>query len=243
MLGWKFGSGFRNYTKMQELGRYRALYMRVADSYGDGEAQRLSVLAVDSAAPVLVGAPFASQATPHSIVSPGAGALDGVGQLVPHEHPLLLEGGAALDIVAPPAEALEFVRNGGAAPAASAAQVAAPAASAAQPATPAASAVQAVVAGSSQASGFIVSRSAPTAPAPPLLASVQQLDEQVEVRGVCDGCGQNVMSNDEGRLREGSQYYHEQCVKGLCGGCGQIVHANADRDRISGVYWHHDCLG
>ena len=98
-------------------------------------------------------------------------------------------------------------------------------------------------AGGSQASGFIVSRSAPAAPAAPVLASVQQLDEQAEVRGVCDGCGQNVMSNDEGRKREGSKYYHELCVKGLCGGCGRILHANADRDRISGVYWHHDCLG
>jgi hypothetical protein len=50
------------------------------------------------------------------------------------------------------------------------------------------------------------------------------------------------MSNDEGRKREGSKYYHEQCVKGLCGGCGRIVHANADRGQISGVYWHRDCL-
>ena len=122
-------------------------------------------------------------------------------------------------------------------PAASAA-----AASAAQAASPAASAAQAVAAGSSQASGFIVSRSAPAAPAAPVLASVQQLDEPVEVRGVCDGCGQNVMSNDEGRKREGSKYDHEQCVKGLCGGCGRIVHANADRGSISGVYWHRDCL-
>ena len=122
-------------------------------------------------------------------------------------------------------------------PAASAA-----AASAAQAAAPAASAAQAAAAGSSQGSGFIVSRSAPAAPAAPVLASVEQLDEQVEVRGVCDGCGQSVMSNDEGRKREGSKYYHEQCVKGLCGGCGRIVHANADRGQISGVYWHRDCL-
>jgi hypothetical protein len=50
------------------------------------------------------------------------------------------------------------------------------------------------------------------------------------------------MSNDEGRKREGSKYYHEQCVKGLCGGCGRIVHASADRGSISGVYWHRDCL-
>ena len=116
------------------------------------------------------------------------------------------------------------------------------AASAAHAAAPAAITAQAVAAGSSQASGFIVSRSAPAAPAAPVLASVQQLDEQVEVRGVCDGCGQNVMSNDEGRKREGSKYYHEQCVKGLCGGCGLIVHASADRGSISGVYWHRDCL-
>jgi hypothetical protein len=119
---------------------------------------------------------------------------------------------------------------------------AAAAASSAQAAAPAASAAQAVAAGSSQDSGFIVSRSAPAAPAAPVLASVQQLDEQVEVRGVCDGCGQNVMSNDEGRKREGSKYYHEQCVKGLCGGCGRIVHATADRARISGMYWHRDCM-
>ncbi len=123
-----------------------------------------------------------------------------------------------------------------------AAAAAAAASSAAHAAAPAASAAQAVAVGSSQAGGFIVSRSAPAAPAAPVLASVQQLDEQVEVRGVCDGCGQSVMSNDEGRKREGSKYYHEQCVKGLCGGCGRIVHATADRARISDVYWHHDCL-
>ena len=125
--------------------------------------------------------------------------------------------------------------------------VAEPAAAAANPsasqaAAPAASAAQAVAAGSSQASGFIVSRSAPATPAAPVLASVQQLDEPVEVRGVCDGCGQNVMSNDEGRKREGRKYYHEDCIKGLCGGCGRIVHADADRVRLSGVYWHSDCL-
>ena len=119
---------------------------------------------------------------------------------------------------------------------------AAAAASASHAASPAGSAAQAVAAGSSQASGFIVSRSAPAAPAAPVLASIQQLDEQVEVRGVCDGCGQSVMSNDEGRKREGSKYYHEQCVKGLCGGCGRIVHATADRARISGVYWHGNCM-
>jgi hypothetical protein len=37
------------------------------------------------------------------------------------------------------------------------------------------------------------------------------------------------MSNDEGRKREGSKYYHEQCVKEMCGGCGRITHADAER--------------
>ena len=129
-----------------------------------------------------------------------------------------------------------------AAPAAVMAQVSAPAASVAQVSAPAASAAQAVAAGSSQASGFILSRSAPAAPAAPVLASVQQLDEQVEVRGVCDGCGQNVMSNDEGRKREGDNYYHADCVRGQCGGCGRVVHTKSARASIRGVYWHAECL-
>ena len=96
-------------------------------------------------------------------------------------------------------------------------------------------------AGSSQGSGFIVSRSAPAAPAAPVLASVQQLDEQVEVRGVCDGCGQNVMSDDEGRHREGNKYYHSNCIKGMCGHCNKIVHANAERVSQADMYWHREC--
>jgi hypothetical protein len=67
------------------------------------------------------------------------------------------------------------------------------------------------------------------------------VSEPIEVRGVCDGCGQNVLSSDEGRKREGSNYFHEQCVKGLCGGCGRIVHANSGRTRVSDVYWHIEC--
>ena len=118
------------------------------------------------------------------------------------------------------------------------------AASASQAAAPAASVSQAVAAGSSQGGGFVVSRSAPPAPAAPVLANIQQLgaEDDMDIRGVCDGCGQNVTGNDDGRLRDGSKYYHEQCVKGLCGGCGRIVHANADRGKIAGVYWHRDCL-
>jgi hypothetical protein len=61
------------------------------------------------------------------------------------------------------------------------------------------------------------------------------------VRGMCDGCAGNVMSNDEGRWREDGKYYHLECIKGRCGGCGLIVHANDERVRLSGVYWHHDC--
>jgi hypothetical protein len=66
--------------------------------------------------------------------------------------------------------------------------------------------------------------------------------QSVEARGVCDGCGQNVMSDDEGRQREGNKYYHAGCVKGRCGGCGQVVHASSARASIRGVYWHAECM-
>jgi hypothetical protein len=73
--------------------------------------------------------------------------------------------------------------------------------------------------------------------------TLQAAEEEVVpvVRGVCDGCGKNVMSNDDGRWREDDKYYHMECMKGRCGGCGVIVHANDERVRLSGVYWHHDC--
>ena len=70
-----------------------------------------------------------------------------------------------------------------------------------------------------------------------------QAAEPAVVRGVCDGCGQNVMSNDEGRKREGGKYYHEQCVKGMCGHCNEIVHADAERVVHEDQYWHKDCAG
>ena len=63
------------------------------------------------------------------------------------------------------------------------------------------------------------------------------------VRGVCDGCGQNVMSDDEGRHREGNKYYHSNCVKGMCGRCNKIVHANAERVSQADMYWHRECAG
>jgi hypothetical protein len=91
---------------------------------------------------------------------------------------------------------------------------------------------------------FIVSRAGPSRSAAPRLAgtAVAAVDEDVSVRGVCDGCGQDVLSNDEGRKREGDKYYHEECVKGQCGGCGRVVHAESARASIRGVYWHAECL-
>jgi hypothetical protein len=69
----------------------------------------------------------------------------------------------------------------------------------------------------------------------------EEAEEEPVVRGVCDGCGEYVMSNDEGRKREDDKYYHSECIKGRCGGCWLIVHANDGRVRLSGVYWHRDC--
>jgi hypothetical protein len=69
----------------------------------------------------------------------------------------------------------------------------------------------------------------------------EEAAEAPTVRGRCDGCRRNVLSNDEGRQREGDKYYHSKCVKGLCGGCGLIVHIDAGRVKRDRVYWHADC--
>ncbi len=75
------------------------------------------------------------------------------------------------------------------------------------------------------------------------MADEEEEEEAVpEVRGLCDGCGEYVISNDEGRKREDDKYYHSECIKGRCGGCGVIVHGNDDRVNQSGVYWHRDCV-
>jgi hypothetical protein len=76
------------------------------------------------------------------------------------------------------------------------------------------------------------------------LEGVQQQEESgedVEVRGVCPGCKQNVLSSDEGRKREGSVYFHLGCIKGMCPHCNKIVHADAERVNVSDEYWHREC--
>ena len=62
------------------------------------------------------------------------------------------------------------------------------------------------------------------------------------VRGICDGCGVGVLSNDNGRVREGESYFHAHCVRGHCGGCGLVVHAASGREKRGGVYWHAECV-
>ena len=99
-------------------------------------------------------------------------------------------------------------------------------------------------------SGFVTGRVAP-APLAPTLAAVSHAvapgplaaptEAPPEVRGVCPGCGLNVWSDDEGRKRDGDDYFHGACVKGTCGGCGKVVHVDQDRKKVGGEYWHEDC--
>jgi hypothetical protein len=81
----------------------------------------------------------------------------------------------------------------------------------------------------------------PQAQAPAKHAPVPAHNPPTNVRGICDGCGENVMDADNGRVREGDKYYHAACIRGSCGGCHLIVHANAERQQRAGVYWHNDC--
>ena len=90
---------------------------------------------------------------------------------------------------------------------------------------------------------FVTVRSGPSSAAPALsnIAAAEEAAEAPTVRGRCDGCRRNVLSNDDGRQREGDKYYHSKCVKGFCGGCGLIVHIEAERVKRDRVYWHADC--
>ena len=81
----------------------------------------------------------------------------------------------------------------------------------------------------------------PQAQAPAKHAPVPAQNPPTNVRGICDGCGENVIDEDNGRVREGDKYYHAACIRGSCGGCHLIVHANAERQQRAGVYWHNDC--
>ena len=85
---------------------------------------------------------------------------------------------------------------------------------------------------------FILSRAGPSRSAAPRLAE----EAELSVRGVCDGCRRGVLSNDEGRIREGDKYYHAECVICQCGGCGRVVHAESAIASLRGVYWHAECM-
>jgi hypothetical protein len=90
---------------------------------------------------------------------------------------------------------------------------------------------------------LIAGRNAPPPLATPGLGAALNSAGTASVRGKCDGCGTNVMSNDEGRRREGLKYFHEACVKGDCGRCGLIVHSRTlDRELHNGIYYHPECV-
>ncbi len=216
MLGWKLGQAYRIHTKMQELEKYSALYQQVVVAYGGDVAQRLKEQAHDVAGAVVP----ALEASMHLPLSPtpnhpaGASAPTG-----PHSP---AHNGASAGPQQGPA-------NYGAA-----------ASSAHAPAHPAGAAQeflihQIVPAAVAQNLAAVAHAAAPVAHAQDALSG------KMEVRGVCDGCGENVTSNDEGRKREGNKYYHGDCTKGLCGYCQKIVHANSARVVIDGEYWHADC--
>lgn len=98
--------------------------------------------------------------------------------------------------------------------------------------------------------------SAPLSPAPEFIGSRnvqaplrQSLPQRVapndppsEVRGMCDGCLQNVLSTDEGRHREHDKYYHAACIVGWCSCCGLIIHRRSLRQRHGEGYMHAGCV-
>jgi hypothetical protein len=65
----------------------------------------------------------------------------------------------------------------------------------------------------------------------------------VGMRGTCLGCNRSVMSTDEGRVKEGENYYHRACVKGPCSKCGKNVYAEQERGREGpeAAYFHIAC--
>ena len=63
------------------------------------------------------------------------------------------------------------------------------------------------------------------------------------MRGNCPGCNRSVLSTDDGRVKEGDRYYHQECAKGPCSKCGKGVYADQERARggPGEPYYHIVC--
>ena len=63
------------------------------------------------------------------------------------------------------------------------------------------------------------------------------------MRGICPGCNRSVLSTDDGRVKEGDHYYHQECAKGPCSKCGKGVYADQERARVGPgePYYHIVC--
>jgi hypothetical protein len=85
---------------------------------------------------------------------------------------------------------------------------------------------------------FSVRRNLPTAP-----AGSSGSSSSGGVRGTCPGCNRSVLSTDDGRVKEGDNYYHQECVKGPCSKCGKSVYADQERGREApgAPYYHITC--
>jgi hypothetical protein len=85
---------------------------------------------------------------------------------------------------------------------------------------------------------FSVRRNLPTAP-----AGSSGSSSSGGVRGTCPGCNRSVLSTDDGRVKEGDNYYHQECVKGPCSKCGKSVYADQERGREGpgAPYYHITC--
>ena len=62
-------------------------------------------------------------------------------------------------------------------------------------------------------------------------------------RGECPACRRNVYTSDEGRVKEGDHYYHQECVKGVCTLCSKTVYGDQERGRDGDAYYHIHCRG
>ena len=60
-------------------------------------------------------------------------------------------------------------------------------------------------------------------------------------RGVCPACHRNVYTSDEGRVKEGDHYYHQECVRGVCARCSKNVYGDQERGRDGDAYYHIQC--